>query len=430
MSYKRECFGTSLDDQRFLKWLSKEVDYKLYHLKNLVSSKPRSNRKSYPVPQQEVYDFWVQNSITSNDSTNSSKRASKMSFFRDFKEITDDNVREEEKTRKKGSKVKMIVATKRIYTDSVRTLHKRFNGDQEHPISLTAFFKCKPFHVLKPREKEKQGCLCIHCLNPHVILKVINTFRISRKLALHDSLTGYLKKLETDDTFDEIDATNNCKYYKRIEETYIGKSGRKMEYTRTARVDLCEPVSQLVEKLHGLTEKYLKHRIYVDNYSSVFPLLKESCSYKFIELDFSQNLSLRPKDEVQSSHLSGKQFTLHCAIVEPDQYRYHYHISDDTKHDRFFVDYVVRDIIARYNITDEDFKIQSDNAPTQYKNKHAFSLYQKLADDFNLYIIRTYGASGHGKGVIDAMSSFGAKNILTQLWKLSLNTMLHILPKK
>ena len=396
--------------QHFLKWLSKAVDYKLHHLKNLVSLKPRSNRKSYSVPQQEVYDFWVQNSITTNDSTNSSKRASKMSFFRDFKEITDDNFREEEKTRKKGSKVKMIVATKRIYTDSVRTLHKRFNEDQEHPISLTAFFKWKPFYVLTPSEKEKQGCLCIYCLNPHVILKAINTFRISRKLAPHNSLTRYLKELENDDTFDEIDTTNNCKYYeyKRIEESYIGKTGRKMEYTRTARVDLCEPLCQLVEKLRGLSEKYLKHWIYVDNYTSVFPLLKESYSGKFIQLDFSQNLSLRPKDEVQSAHLSGKQFTLHCAIVEPVQYRYHYHISDDIKHDPFFVDYVVRDIITKYNITDEDFQIQSDNAPTQYKNKHAFSLYQTLADDFNLRIIRTYGASGHGKGVIDAMSSFGA----------------------
>ena len=156
----RECFGTSLDDQRFLKWLSKEVDYKLYHLKNLVSSKPRSNRKSYPVPQQEVYDFWVQNSITSNDSTNSSKRASKMSFFRDFKEITDDNVREEEKTRKKGSKVKMIVATKRIYTDSVRTLHKRFNEDQEHPISLTAFFKYNHF-MFQSQVKKRSKVVCV-----------------------------------------------------------------------------------------------------------------------------------------------------------------------------------------------------------------------------------------------------------------------------
>ena len=263
VSYMRECFGTLLDDQHFLKWLSKAVDCKLYQLRNLVKSKPRSNRKSYSIPQQEVYDFWVQNSITFNNFTNSSKRVSKMSFFRDFKEITNGNVRKEEKTCKKGSKVKMIVTTKTIYTDSVRILQKCFNEDQEHPISLTAFFKYKPFYVLKPSEKEKQSCLCIYCLNRHVILKAINTFRISHKLAPRDSLTGYLKELETDNTFDEIDATNNCKYYKskRIDESYIGKSGKKMEYMRTARVDLCEPVCQLVEKLHGLSEKYLKHNL-------------------------------------------------------------------------------------------------------------------------------------------------------------------------
>ena len=167
-----------------------------------------------------------------------------------------------------------------------------------------------------------------------------------------------------------------------------------------------------MEKLRGLSKKYLKHRTYVDNCTSVFPLLKESYSGKFIELDFSRNLSLRPKDDVQSPHFSGKQFTLHCAIIEPAQYRYHYYISDDIKHDTFFVDYVVRDIKAKHNIKDEDFWIQSDNGPSQYKNKHALSLYKKLADDFNLRIIRTYEATGHCKGVIYAMSSFGAKNIL------------------
>ena len=39
-------------------------------------------------------------------------------------------------------------------------------------------------------------------------------------------------------------------------------------------------------------------------------------------------------------------------------------------------------------------------------------LLQPLTDKFNLRIICTYGAAGHGKGAIDAMSSFGIKNIL------------------
>ena len=59
-----------------------------------------------------------------------------------------------------------------------------------------------------------------------------------------------------------------------------------------------------------------------------------------------------------------------------------------------------------------DFIIQSYSAATQYKNRHAFALLQKLAVVFNLRIIHIYGAAGHGKGTIDAMSSFGIKNIL------------------
>ena len=91
------------------------------------------------------------------------------------------------------------------------------------------------------------------------------------------------------------------------------------------------------------SSKYLKRRSYVDNCKTLLPLMNENYSGKFIELNFSQNLrfSLRPKDEVQSAHFLGKQFTLHCAIVEPVENRYHYHLSNDTKHDGLFVDQVL-----------------------------------------------------------------------------------------
>ena len=130
------------------------------------------------------------------------------------------------------------------------------------------------------------------------------------------------------------------------------------------------------------------------------------------ELDFSQNLALRPKDEVQSADFSGKQFILQCSIVNPVNNRYHFHLSDDTNHDGVFVDHVIRDIIAKYDIKNEDLWIQSDNASSQYKNKYSFALLKKLASEFNLRIIRTYGAGVHGKGAIDGMSSFGIKNVL------------------
>ena len=56
--------------------------------------------------------------------------------------------------------------------------------------------------------------------------------------------------------------------------------------------------------------------------------------------------------------------------------------------------------------------IKSDNAPTQYKNKFAFQFIMNCSNKCNVRIFRIYRAAGHGKGLIDAMPSFGVKAIL------------------
>ena len=73
---------------------------------------------------------------------------------------------------------------------------------------------------------------------------------------------------------------------------------------------------------------------------------------------------------------------------------------------------MLRDLIILWNISNEDLSVQSNNASSQYKNKHSFGLLQLLANEFSLRIIGTYGAAGHGKGAIDVISSFSVKNIL------------------
>ena len=113
-----------------------------------------------------------------------------------------------------------------------------------------------------------------------------------------------------------------------------------------------------------------------------------------------------------SAHFSNKQYARHCTIVKPFDKQYNYHLSDDTKQDGIFVDHVLRDLIIHSNNSNEDLRVQSDNASFQCKNKHSFGLQQPLADEFNVRIIRTYGAPGYGKEAIDAMSSIGVKNIL------------------
>ena len=84
-------------------------------------------------------------------------------------------------------------------------------------------------------------------------------------------------------------------------------------------------------------DSYLRHRSHVQNINEKFPLIKGAFSGPYVELDFSENLAMKPKFEAQDAHFSGKQYTLHCSIVEPSDPKYVYHMCDDTTHDPTFV---------------------------------------------------------------------------------------------
>ena len=183
--YMKVCFDVFLDDEGFIKWLANAVGYKPFRINGLLATN-KHNKRNSKIPTAshlEIYDFWLNNSITSNDSANNTKKIPKMTFLKQFKNIEDPDIIEKEKQLKSGSKKVMYEATKKIYTDSVRKLHKLFNETQTVPVSVSFFYNLKPFYCQRPSEKEKQSCLCINCLNPHVVLKSINGYRSSKKLS-------------------------------------------------------------------------------------------------------------------------------------------------------------------------------------------------------------------------------------------------------
>ena len=105
------------------------------------------------------------------------------------------------------------------------------------------------------------------------------------------------------------------------------KEGKPVQYQRTARAVDTKPVKHLVSLIKDGNRKYKKHQSYVDNWSTVFLMMKDLYNEKLIELDVSQNLVIQPKLEVQSTHFFNNQYTLHCAIAKPFDKRYHYHLS-------------------------------------------------------------------------------------------------------
>ena len=175
------------------------------------------------------------------------------------------------------------------------------------------------------------------------------------------------------------------------------KNSKSTEYSRTTRVDEKGNICDIVKKLLGKGENYLRHRSHVDNISEVFPLIREAFTEKYTELGFSENLALKPKFEVQDAHFSRKQYSLHCAIVKPGENKYVYHLSGDTNHDPVFVHEVLENIFQQWDIKNETVIIKTENVPTQYKNKYAFQSMLNLCNKHNMRIIRIYGAADHGK---------------------------------
>ena len=92
-------------------------------------------------------------------------------------------------------------------------------------------------------------------------------------------------------------------------------------------------------------------------------------------------------------------------------FSYFYHLSDDLKHDFAFTKTVIDDLLEK-NGTTTILLVKFDNWSVQYKCKNVFSMWQSIATSSQKKVIIYYDVSGHGKGLVDAMSGFGVKGPL------------------
>ena len=114
------------------------------------------------------------------------------------------------------------------------------------------------------------------------------------------------------------------------------------------------------------------------------------------------------KFEPQSSHFSKRQFSLHYTVKHlPDSHEYIYHLSNVMTDNYAFTLTVLKYLIDHSSTI--IIRIKSDNCATQYKSKYVFKAWHTLAAKTNKHIVTFYGTSGHGKGLVNAMSSFGVK---------------------
>ena len=137
-------------------------------------------------------------------------------------------------------------------------------------------------------------------------------------------------------------------------------------------------------------------------------------------MDYSENMAEMDMYEVQSAHFNKRDYSLHCTIEHIDHdknqslrspYLYHYHFSDEMKHDSAFTATAFECCIDNDNLP-ELIRNKSDNFAAQYKPGNTFNEFHNVAKKNNRNFFKYYAPLGHGKGQVDTMSAFGVKTPL------------------
>ena len=436
-------FNKKFDDSDFMNMLADDLGFQnsqeMIKSINTLSERRLSQRGrplSNIMSRQAAYDFWRDNSSISNDRRNARHvvKVNPSKLDTAVMDLRDDRVTEGKS--KGGIKYK---AQKHIYSNTVRELYRQFQiKHSDLKVSLALFYRCKPFYVSPATEREMECCLCAKCLNPHALY---STLRRNMK-DLPESLSEYLTtmfecSLDPHINFPKIECLNgtcknNCSIFdesdkdidcwmKRVsyyqfeskEEWYYDKAGEKKLYNRIARKDYKDQTLKSVYMLlQDNARSYLLHRYHTLSDKVYWQRYLDSTDASVVWMDYSQNIKLVEKNQVQSAHFSGKQQTLHdCLIIYKGQNKYVYHLSDDTTHDSVMTAEILKTIIDKHPEIIETgiLVLRSDNCSTQYKSKFVFKALLDLAEEHSIRIYFFYGEPGHGRGLIDAMAWFGCK---------------------
>ena len=181
---------------------------------------------------------------------------------------------------------------------------------------------------------------------------------------------------------------------------------------KTERVTSLRSLKEIFNTMLSLKKRYLMHKYQIYNDTFHWPRIL-STEGEIYHMDFSENLTQSYKYEPQSSHFNKKQYSLYCTVKHGTPNQYMYHLSDEMKHDYAFTSTVVDQLIE--NQSSRLLRFKSDNCSVQYKCKNIFFYWQSVAIQYERSVITYYGVSGHGKGLVDSMSSFGVKGPLRKV---------------
>ena len=274
--------------------------------------------------------------------------------------------------------------------------------EKELPVvGLWTFTRCIPFFVRAPGPSDIQHCVCSICHN---------WFNLRDFVVRHCGFkVDHDKLLEQADQLNDEIFENNPTITQMEEETYDFIYDREL----------------LLNHIEFQQAKFLDHWNQLQEHQKHFkPTIDQKLdeNWIFVSSDFSQNVSLLPKNRSQYNFYNDETKTLLPAVVkfrkngETIDKSYDFIGGDFKDHPCELVAKHLAQIIRRIKTEHPDFEpagiiLASDNCASQYKSKFSIATLATLMHQFNLPIMKIWFVSMHGKGEHDGAGGTGFKCI-------------------
>ncbi|XP_038055189.1 uncharacterized protein LOC119727393 [Patiria miniata] len=320
---------------------------------------------------------------------------------------------------KKAVSKKKLLKT-RILQRPIATLFNEFKKTfPDIQIGKSSFFKLRPKHIKSSTTNKLRGCLCEYCTNFNLKLQAVNnlcTAYSKQACRIHDMFTASDMTLcpkQPGKRFHELKCIdrrcNKCgvqavsqhlhplleaaegkvvkwSKWQRMKET-ITKAGKEKEVTKVLNVAQEGAVNVLINELIDELQSFSMHLFnwawQHDQYNMIFNNPPEG--HVVMILDFAENYTCMQQDEVQSSHWTHDQETIHpvvasyqCPKCTGESVHTILHslifISDDRKHDHNAVHQFYTESVKFLSKSIQISKVIrfSDGCGSQYKSKGPF----------------------------------------------------------
>lgn len=339
---------------------------------------------------------------------------------------------------------------------SKRELYKRFKA--EYPVygrKFTTFCKMIPKNYRRLDLSCRRMCVCTKDYNLEQKIEALNKVASQKSLVLrttvrqlsdrtlcpHDGTPNrrcidrecpdcgtqaiqnmyvpLVEKCREDETF---------KYYQwETKSEVVGK--KKQRITRWVQVQKNSTVKELVTEVAKCLEAFSGHLFRADFQHHILTDLTHNLpiDHAVTVMDFSENISLVPQDEIESAHWTVKQVTLHPIYVvrhAKDSTEENpvlkkeslVIISDELIHNADAVYVFTEKLLTHINDNPGPCPLRvlhrfSDNCAAQYKSKSSFDHLMQLEENKNIKIIYHFTESGHGKGPSDGIGASVKKRL-------------------